>query len=154
MRLKPVLTVGILLAGFVGMFFYNLHLEGEAQRLAEMEALTRLNQRILQAEEAGDTDTLAPFLADEFAIVRASGEQQMREKFLDDIPANAHRGRKADRTQVRLYGNDAVFTCRATTKRDNDGDPAPASFWNTRVFRRQEGVWRCVAWQVTEMTQD
>jgi hypothetical protein len=146
-----LLAVGIFLAGFVGMFFYNRHLEREAQRWAEIEALTRLNQRILQAEEDDDTDTLGALLADDFAIVRASGEQQTREEFLDDVPANAHRGRKADRTQVRLYGSDAVFTYRVITKRDSDGNPATAHFWNTRVFRRREGVWRCVAWQVTEL---
>jgi len=38
--------------------------------------ITRLNQSILQAEEAGDSKDLARYLDPEFTIVRASGQKQ------------------------------------------------------------------------------
>jgi hypothetical protein len=156
--IAPLIALGIFVVGFLGMFFYNRRLERkstkEQARSAEIRALTRLNRRILRAEEKGDTAILDQILADDFTMVCARGEQWTRKAFLETIPDNAGRNRTADDPQVRfLDGHSAVFTCRVTTKRDSDGNPSIGHFWNTRTFLRQEGAWRCVVWQVTEIPQ-
>ena len=115
--------------------------------------LTTLNAQILQAEEAGLPDQIAPHLHENFTIIRASGKKENRQAFLDAVPANANRGRSADQLEIHPYGDCAVVIICVTTSQNKDGAPAVGRFWNTRVFIRQSGQWRCVAWQVTEIRQ-
>ncbi|MCL4298026.1 MAG: DUF4440 domain-containing protein [Anaerolineae bacterium] len=113
--------------------------------------LIELNELILQAEEAGLQDNLASHLHQDFTIIRAKGKMERRQEFLDAAPGNKGLGRSADMPEVRLYGDYAVVTVRVTTLRKPDGTLITRHFWNTRVFLRQKGEWRCVAWQVTEI---
>jgi hypothetical protein len=127
---------------------YNRHLKLEG---ADVIALNKLNQRILQAEESGDRDNLASLLREDFTIVRASGEKQDRQMFLEAVEKNKNRGRSADLSDVRFYGNCAIFTCRVTTTRDKDNKAAVDHFWNTRMFVRQDKGWLCLGWQVMKI---
>jgi hypothetical protein len=113
--------------------------------------LTELNERILQAEEAGLAEKLDPLLAADFTIIRASGIKQDRQAFLDAVPANANRGRSAAEPHVYSVGECAVYTVIVTTTRDADGAPALGHFWNTRLFVYEQGEWRCAAWQVMKI---
>lgn len=134
--------------GLALSLLYNFRLKNEANQVT---AITHMTQDILQAEEAGLQDKLAPLLHQDFTIVRASGEKQNRQQFLDAVPANKDRGRTADQIEVHLYDDRAVFTCRVTTTRDKDGNQAISHFWNTRLFVRENGEWRCAAWQVMKI---
>lgn len=137
---------------FVGLslsLFYNFSLKSDK----EVISLILLNQRILRAEEVGDKSSLDSILHADFSIVRASGEKQDRETFLNAVPANKNRGRSADKVEVRMFGIYAVFTCRITTTLDKDSKPVPGNFWNTRLFKKQGNDWQCVAWQVIEIPQ-
>ncbi len=126
------------------------HQYEEKSSANDVSDLPILNQQILQAEEDGNQAFLAPLLASDFTIVRASGIKQDRRAFLDAVPDNAHRGRIADQLEIHPYGDCAVAIIRVTTSQNKDGALAVGHFWNTRVFIRQEEQWRCVAWQVTE----
>ena len=139
---------------FVGLglsLFYNHQLKSEGEKTI---ALNDLNRRILQAEESGDQAYLASILRQDFTIVRASGERQDRQKYLDAVEANKSRGRSADQSEVRFYGDCAVFTCRVTTTRDKDGNAAVGHFWNTRMYLPQDEGWLCVSWQVMKICDD
>jgi hypothetical protein len=89
--------------------------------------LTALNERILQAEEAGLKDDLDPLLADGFIIIRSNGEVE-RQDFLDAVPNNANRGRRAVQPNVQLIGQCAIFTCIVTTTQHLDGTRIPTVF--------------------------
>lgn len=128
--------------------FYNHQLKLEA---VDVIALNKLNQRILQAEESGDRDNLASLLRQDFTIIRASGEKQDRQMFLEAVEDNKNRGRSADLSDVRFYGNRAIFTCRVTTTRDKDGKAVVGHFWNTQMFIREDKGWICLGWQVMKM---
>jgi hypothetical protein len=145
------IAIVVFFAGFGLSLFYNHRLKSEGD---ETIALNELNQRILEAEESGDQACLDPILRHDFTIVRASGEKQVRQVFLDSVEANKNRGRSADQSEVRFYGNCAVYTCRVTTTRDKDGNAAVGRFWNTRIFQRQEKGWLFVSWQVMKMCDD
>ena len=134
--------------GFGLSFLYNYRLKLEGD---DVIPLNKLNQCILQAEESGDRDKLAFLLRQDFTIVRASGEKQDRQMFLEAVEDNKNRGRSADLSDVRLYGNYAIFTCRVTTTRDKDGKAAVGHFWNTRMFVRQDKEWLCLGWQVMKI---
>jgi hypothetical protein len=96
--------------------------------------LTALNERILQAEEAGQTKQLEPLLATDFTIIRADGVKYDRKAFLDAVPANANRGRSAAEPHVYSVGECFVYTVIVTTTRGADGAPVIGHFWNTRLF--------------------
>ena len=134
--------------GFGLSYSYNRRLKRGG---ADVIALNKLNQCILQAEESGDRDNLASHLHQDFTIIRASGEKQDRQMFLKAVEDNKNRGRSADLTDVRFYGNCAIFTCRVTTTRDKDGKTTVGHFWNTRKFMRHEKGWLCLGWQVMKM---
>ena len=127
---------------------YNYQLKSEG---TSVFALNKLNQRILQAEESGDRDKLASLLHQDFTIIRASGEKQDKQMYLEAVEDNKNRRRSADLSNVRFYGNYAIFTCRVTTTRDKDGKVAVGHFWNTRTFVRQDKEWLCLGWQVMKM---
>ena len=114
--------------------------------LTVLNEISQSNQRILQAEEAGSVEEIAPLLAERFTIVRASGEKMDRQAFLSAVPANANRGRGASQSEVHLVGECAVFTCVVTTTQTN-----PGHFWNTRLFIRENGQSLCAAWHVVRI---
>ena len=141
------IALEVFFLGFALSLLYNRQLKLEGDDVA----LNKLNQRILQAEESGDRDKLASFLHQDFTLVRASGEKQDRQMFLDAVEDNKNRGRSADQSDVRFYGNCAIFTCRVTTTRDKDSKAAVGHFWNTRMFVRQDTGWLCLGWQVMKI---
>jgi hypothetical protein len=143
-------AVGVFGLGFLASFRWNSELGTQAKIVAD---LSGLNQRMLQAEEAGDAGALASCLDSEFTIVRANGERQDRRAFLEDVPHKAHRGRTATQWVVRLYGECAVFSCCVETlSRDTNGGEVADHFWNARLFRRRGEDWRCAAWQVMRIS--
>ena len=107
--------------------------------------LTALNERILQAEEAGLPDQIAPHLHEDFTIIRASGKKENRQEFLDAVPANANRGRSAAEPNVYSVGECTVYTVLVTTTQNPDGTPNAGRFWNTRLFISEHGQWLCAA---------
>jgi len=131
------------------------HAHGENRLVMSVETeIADLNRRILQAEEAGRVEDLAPLLAEGFTIVRSTGQTADRQAFLDGVPGSANRGRSAAQPRVHRIGECIVFTCIVTTTRDPDGTPNHGRFWNTRLFIRQNGQWRCAAWQVMKICDD
>ena len=128
--------------------FYNHRLKSKGTNVI---ALNKLNQRLLQAEESGDRDSLASLLRQDFTMIRASGEKQDRQMFMEAVEDNKNRGRSSDLSDVRFFGNCAIFSCRVTTTRNNNGEAAVGHFWNTRMFTRQDEGWLCLRWQVMKM---
>ncbi|MDP9316864.1 MAG: nuclear transport factor 2 family protein [Chloroflexota bacterium] len=118
--------------------------------MVDMYHLAAMNEAILHAEEVGLPDQIEPHLHEDFTIVRASGKRETRQAFLEAVPSNAQRGRRAEAPEIHLYGDCAVVSVRVSTAKNPDGSEVLRSFWNTRVFIRQDGEWRCVVWQVTE----
>ncbi|MDH4135457.1 MAG: cupin domain-containing protein [Anaerolineae bacterium] len=119
--------------------------------LSVVSEINYLNQRIVQAEESGLKDDLVPLLADSFTIIRSNGEKSKRQAFLDAVPDNANRGRRTAQPNVQLAGRCAIYTCIVTTTQNPAGTPNPGRFWNTRLFVRENGQWRCLTWQVMKI---
>ncbi len=115
--------------------------------------IASLDQRILQAEEAGSTEELADLLAESFTIVRSSGEKIDRWAFLNAVPDHANLGRSASQAKVHLVCKEcAVCTSVVTTTQNHDRTPNPGLFWNTQLFIRENGHWRCAEWQVIKIS--
>lgn len=114
---------------------------------SDVAKLMDLDSRSFEAEEYGNREVLDSLLTDDFKIVRSNFSISARQAMLDAIAANAGKGRAVDEVSVKLYGDSAVVTSHLTTR--NQG--TVNQFWNTKVFVKQDGEWRCRAWQVARL---
>jgi hypothetical protein len=120
---------------------------------ADEGEILRLNDRILEYEEAGNAKQLKPLLAESFSILRSSGLRHDWEQFPAAVPENAKRGRKAEEPTIQTAGACVLYTCIVSTTQNPDGTPNPGRFWKARVFIQERGEWRCAAWGVMRMSE-
>ena len=113
----------------------------------DVARLMELNNSSFQAEEDGNSELLASLLTEDFKIVRSNFRISDRQTMLDEVPANARRGRAIDEVRVTIYGTSAVVTSHLTIRNED----ATNHFWNTKVFVKQDGEWRCHVWQVARL---
>lgn len=120
------------------------------------EALVRA---LIDAENTRDRRKADEILAADFtAITRARGDEQSRERLLDEIahPRNPTLRRTLIDTSVwtRNGGNLAVVRTLIETSDESNSAAAPTRFRNIHVFERLGQDWRCVGWQVTMLSVD
>ena len=118
--------------------------------------LTDLVCQLVKAENECDRAKVDSILAQNFtAITRARGEEQNRGDLLNEIenPKNPNIHRMVD--ALPPLGSDKIVVVRsvATTTDQADSKASPRSFRNIHVFEKQQEIWLCVAWQVTELKQ-
>jgi hypothetical protein len=113
----------------------------------DVAMLTELNNKSFEAEEDGSRENLDSLLTDDFRIVRSNFNVSDKQAMLTDVSANANKGRGVDEVSVKVYGDSAVVTSHLTTRNQN----TVSQFWNTKVFVKQGGEWRCRAWQVARL---
>lgn len=122
----------------------------------DADELRRLNRKTFEAEQNREREPLVEILADdEFRIKRASGVVQTKKEMIYDVlfGSNLFKSRKVSEDggpdNPKLFGNIGVVTSLLTTKKTaEDGSDITEHFRNIKVFKRQEGHWLCVAWQV------
>lgn len=118
--------------------------------------LTDLVCQLVKAENECDRAKVDSILAQNFtAITRARGEEQNRGDLLNEIenPKNPNIHRMVD--VLSPLGSDKIVVVRSvvTTTDQADSKASPRSFRNIHVFEKQQEIWLCVAWQVTELKQ-
>jgi len=62
-------------------------------------------------------------------------------------------GNDLDDLQARVYGDTAVVTGRSTQKGKAYGQDAAGQYRFTRVYVRQDGKWKAVAFQSTKVAE-
>lgn len=90
-------------------------------------------------------------MSENFAgITRAKGKEQGREALLDSIaePADPSLRRRLESTKVWVWATPGCSVVRSVVVTDG---PEPGRFRNVHVLAPEEGVWRCLVWQVTEL---
>jgi hypothetical protein len=113
-----------------------------------------LVRRLVDAENAHDRAQAEPIIARECTITRARGVEQGSDALLDEIEhprSSTIRRDLVDASWIRESGAQAVVRSIVTTRDESaPGDP-PKTFRNLHVFEQQDGHWKCIAWQVTEL---
>lgn len=95
---------------------------------------------------SNDAARIAHFMADDWVIVSESGIAT-REEFLAFLTSGDLTHSAMDMVgepRIRVYGDTAVVTARATNIAHYKGDRFDADEWGTDVFLRRDGEWRCV----------
>lgn len=114
------------------------------------DELRKLNRESFQAEDDAKREPLEHILADDFRIVRSNYVIEDKPTMLSRIAADtSRRKREVDDDNVKVYEDSAVVTSRVTLK-ETSGEMV-GRFWNTKVFVRREGQWKCLVWQVVRI---
>ena len=111
----------------------------------DVQAVAARVREFRDALRKGDEAALASIYADDYSIANDTGEVQTKAQRLEWVKANTARlsGLDFQDLKVRVYGDAAVVTGRATSTTDG---------LNSRIIQvwvRQGGVWRLVAGQTT-----
>lgn len=118
------------------------------------QELIRLDQVWNEAEVRGDTAALERLLSDDFVSVGLRGTIQARAEVLEDFRSGDAKltSLVADDYRVRIYGETAVMTHRATLKGTYKGQDISNTYRTTHVWVKQHGRWQVVASQQTGLS--
>ena len=121
---------------------------GSSVQQAEAE-LRVLEDTWADAYVTHDASALAPVLADDFVMSRASSEMWSKEDYLEHVRRDTRRHVSITRAdeRYRVYGDAAVVTYRPT-RLTND---TAYTFRSTDTFIRRNGKWQLVARHITEV---
>ena len=119
-----------------------------ASSVDEIKALeNERNRAILQ----GDAAALERLTSDDYTFVTLRGEMRGKSEIVRDFRSGAakYNSRVISDLNVRVYGDAAVVTGRASQKGAENGKDYSGSYWFTRVYVRRKGRWTTVALQAT-----
>jgi ketosteroid isomerase-like protein len=119
------------------------------------EELMALEKESAQAFVSNDADAVARQLAQDWTIITPEGNELDRSTFLGLIKSGdlSHEAMEFTDTIVRVYGDTAVITARATSKGRFKGQPFSESERSTDIFVKQGGRWKCVLTQLTRIAK-
>ncbi len=124
------------------------------------ELIEQVRQLIMAENEGGESGRVkADFiLAQNFTtITRSNGDEEDRAALLNAIanPRNQNLSRELDEREFWVVESNNLGVVRSliTTKGRSEPSTILGRFRNIHVFEKQQGRWRCVAWQVTRLKE-
>ena len=113
--------------------------------------LRQLEEKIADAVVRRDTAFVQRVWAEEFVYTGVRGEVKTKADILAELRAGDLQFEvlKFDDVRVRVYGDAAVVTGRATTKGRSKQGEISGEFRYTRVYVNRKGAWQLVAFQGT-----
>jgi uncharacterized protein (TIGR02246 family) len=111
------------------------------------EAIKKLDNERIQAQIHADAAALARIYADDFIGVGPSGTVRTKAQVISDFTSGDLKFQSitTDEVQVRVYENTAVETGLSTMIGQDKGRTVPRDTRFTRVWVKQQGLWRLVA---------
>ena len=121
---------------------------------AEQQIKT-LGEQLNAANLKGDTSFLEKVLADDYTGVRGDGSVLTKAQEIEKYKSGAIKYETNDvqDLKIRVYGHTAVSTSLSSSKNMRDGQQHIGTTRNIRVWVKQKGTWKCVAYQTTRVSQ-
>ena len=115
------------------------------------EEIKQIEHERNRAILAGDAATLGRMTSEDYTFITQRGELRTKREILDGFKAGSfsYSARDVSDLNVRVYGDAAVVTGRATQKGTEKGNDYSSDNRFTRVYVKQGGRWISVALQVT-----
>jgi sugar lactone lactonase YvrE len=120
---------------------------------ATIRELTTIMLDMAKASIRGDAAFFDNVLADEVIYTTINGEIKNKAQVLDDYRKHniTFKSHVFDEIHVRLYGETALVTNRATAVSTYRSKPRRSVTRNTRMFIHRDGKWQVVAFQSTRI---
>ncbi len=117
--------------------------------------LMALEKRFAEAVIQENADALDKLVSDDWVVYGPDGKAVSKAAFLGVIKSGAltHSAMDFDEARVRVNGDTAIVTGRATTTGAYQGQAFTTRERSTDVFVRQNGQWRCVQTQLTTIPE-
>ncbi len=115
--------------------------------------LKRLEKQRTEALMKGDAGFLDRTTADDYTMITSSGQLRTKGRMMGDLKSGEVKFQSADvdDLEVRVYGDTAVVTGRHTQKAQSAGNDISGEYRFTRVYVKQKGQWKAVAYQATRI---
>ena len=122
---------------------------GVGQDVEEVR-MAELSLREALSEDAG-LDVLEYYLADDYVHTNYRGAVRTKLDIIDDLETRAvtREYLDLDDIQIRVFGDVAIVTARAATRRNEAGTETTGDYRQMRIFRRDLGRWRAILMQTT-----
>ena len=119
------------------------------------QELTKLEQDRAQATVKGDTAFIDQNTADDYTFISPRGALRTKAQILADFKSGEIKlqAYDLDDLKARVYGDTAVVTGRSTQKGQAYGQDAAGQYRFTRVYVKQDGKWKAVAFQSTRVAE-
>jgi ketosteroid isomerase-like protein len=145
-----IVVVGLLTACADG----NSTKESDMKDNAESE-LTALEKEWAQAFVKNDAEAIARYMADDWSVISPEGNVIDRATFLGLIKSGvlSHDRMEFAEVKVRVYGDTAVVTSRATSKGKFRGEAFSELERSTDVLVKQNGQWKSVVTHLTRIAK-
>jgi hypothetical protein len=112
-----------------------------------------LEEQIRMAVIKGDTSILEKYLADDYVGIAPNGIKEDKSHAIQEIKDGTVKYSAIDVTEenVRMYGNTGIYNGRGNVKMTINGQPLTADVRVTIVWVKQNGHWKRVSFQATQV---
>jgi ketosteroid isomerase-like protein len=119
------------------------------------QQIKKATDQIITALLKGDPDSYEKLLSDDYIGIRGDGILLTKAQEVESVKSGALKYETNDvrDLKIRVYGDTAVATARVFSKGITNGKPHSGSVRITRVWQKQKGIWKCVSYQVTRVSQ-
>jgi len=138
-------------AAFVVALVLSLAMLGLARPANVEDGLRKLETDRAAAVVKGDVATLEKQTSDDYTLINAYGQMSGKSEMVDAFKSGKTKLTTDDLSdmKVRVYGNTAVITGKATVKGTMGGKDVDGQILFTRVYVKKGGSWQSVAFQQT-----
>ena len=121
---------------------------------AEQQIKT-IGEQLSAAMLKADADAMDKILADDYTGVRGDGSVLTKAQEIEKYKSGAikYATNEIKDLKIRVYGHTAVSTSLSSSKNMRDGQQHIGTTRNIRVWVKQKGTWKCVAYQTTRVSQ-
>jgi len=115
--------------------------------------IKKLTDQIIAAELKADTNSYEKLLADDYTAIYSDGKLITKTQDIENHESGALKYESIDvhETKIRVYGDTAVAISLCSAKGTRGGKPFSGDFRFTKVWVKQKGNWKAVAFQSTRV---
>src|SRR5260370_8078743 len=117
------------------------------------DQLKKMEQERMQAVVKGDTTTLDRMTGNDYFFIDSQGRVRKKQDTLSAIKSGDIKieSTDLDDLDVHVYGNTAVLTGKSVSKGQIGGQDSSGTYRFLRVYVKQGGQWKSVAFQQTKV---
>jgi len=117
------------------------------------EQIKALQAEVVQAQLKGDTGALDKFYADDATLIHSDGTLSTKAQEIANIKSGfvKYESISVHELNIRTYGDTAVAIAKNSVKATISGKPYSSDTRVTRIWVKQKGNWKIIAYQVTRL---